>query len=78
MSDLQKEFIVFHDEIKLGTYDENQTLRDKRYMLVKELKQGLKDKKIPDTETALTFSKFDQGSYAMHTGWPHSCPVALK
>ncbi len=68
MPKLQKEFIDFHDEIKLGTYDENQTLRDKRDLLIDELKQGLKDEKIPDTDTALTFTNFGQGSYAMHTG----------
>lgn len=68
MSKLQKEFIDFHDEIKLGTYEENQTLRDKRDLLIDELGKGLKDEKVPGTGKALTFSKLDQGSYAMHTG----------
>ena len=68
MPKLQKEFIDFHDEVKLGTYDENQTLRDKRDLLIDELKTGLEDEKIPNTDKALTFTTFGQGSYAMHTG----------
>lgn len=68
MSNLQKEFIKFHDTIKLGTYDENQTLRSKRDLLINELTLALKEEKIPGTDTALTFSKIDLGSYAMKTG----------
>lgn len=68
MAKLQKEFLSFHDTIKIGTYEENQTLRDKRDMLVDELTAALKDKLIPGTEDKLTFTKLDQGSYAMNTG----------
>ena len=68
MADVQKQFKQFHDNIKLGTYDEEQKLRDKRDLLIKELKDGLKEEKVPGTEKVLTFSKFDQGSYAMGTG----------
>ena len=68
MPTLQDEFIAFHNEIKLGTYEENQTLREKRDLLIDDLAKGLKDEKVPDTGKALTFSKFDQGSYAMYTG----------
>lgn len=68
MADVQKQFKQFHDNIKLGTYDEEQKLRDKRDLLIRELKDGLKEEKVPGTEKALTFSKFDQGSYAMGTG----------
>lgn len=66
--DLQKEFEDFHEKIKLGTYDENKTLRDKRDLLIDELKDKLKDEKVPRTDKKLTFSKLDQGSYAMNTG----------
>ena len=65
---LQKEFRVFHDEIRLGTYDEDENLRKKRDTLIKELRIELQDEKIPDTDKALTFTKLDQGSYAMRTG----------
>ena len=66
--DLQKEFEDFHEEIKLGTYAENKTLREKRDLLIDELKDKLKDEKVPGTEKKLTFTKLDQGSYAMNTG----------
>ena len=51
----------FHESIKLGTYTENKTLRDKRDLLTKELKE-----KLPDDTPK--FEKLDQGSYAMNTG----------
>lgn len=61
--DLQIHFTKFHDAIKLGTYDENQTLRDKRDLLVTELRANLsKNKDNP------SFVEFNQGSYAMNTG----------
>lgn len=68
MSLLQKEILDFHDDIKLGTYDENETLRKKRDMLIDELKKELKDEKVSNSDKKLTFTKFDQGSYAMNTG----------
>lgn len=68
MAKLQKEFRALHDAIKLGTYDENESLRDKRDLLIDELKEKLKDEKVPGTDKNLTFTKFDQGSYAMNTG----------
>ena len=68
MPNLQNEFIKFHDAIKLGTYEEEQKLRDKRELLINELKQGLKDEKVPGEDKKLVFSYFGQGSYAMHTG----------
>ena len=68
MTILQSEFHTFHSNIKLGAYDENKTLRDKRDLLINELTEALKDEKIPGTDKPLTFKKFDQGSYAMNTG----------
>ena len=58
---LQKEFEDFHQKIRLGTYDENQTLREKRDLLIDELKDKLKDEKVPNTTKKLTFTKLDQG-----------------
>ena len=57
MADIQKAFIDYHDQIKLGTYDENKALRDKRDLLINGLKESLRDEKIPNTEKKLTFSK---------------------
>jgi hypothetical protein len=68
MAKLQAQFIIFHDTIKLGTYDENVTLREKRDLLIDELRESLKDEKIPGTDKPLTFTKIDLGSYAMNTG----------
>lgn len=68
MAKLQSEFIKFHNNIKLGTYGENITLRNKRDTLVDELRDSLKDEKVPGTDKPLTFTKIDQGSYAMNTG----------
>ena len=61
MPNLQEYFLKFHDKIKLGNFDEAQTLRDKRDILLKNLKENI-------DENAPAFEKFDQGSYAMHTG----------
>lgn len=68
MADIQKAFIDYHNQIKLGTYDENQELRNKRDLLINDLRKSLLEEKIPNTEMKLTFSKIDQGSYSMHTG----------
>jgi hypothetical protein len=61
MSSLQKYFLEFHDAIKLGNFDENQNLRDKRDVLVKDLRENIPTD-VPE------FENFDQGSYAMNTG----------
>lgn len=68
MASMQKEFNAFHEEIKLKKYDENADLRDKRDLLLDELRDALQDEKIPGTETKLTFRSINQGSYAMNTG----------
>lgn len=68
MAKLQNEFNKFHETIKLNRYEENKDLRDKRDLLLKELKDKLKDEKVPGTERKLTFRSINQGSYAMNTG----------
>jgi hypothetical protein len=68
MAKLQTQFIQFNDTIKMGTYDENSTLREKRDLLITELSNSLKYETIPGTNKALTFTKIDLGSYAMNTG----------
>lgn len=59
MLNLQNEFTMFHDKIKLD--DENVTLREKRDILLKKLKDNISD-------DAATYTSFNQGSYAMGTG----------
>ncbi len=68
MAKLQKEFGKFHQEIKLKKFEENKDLREKRDLLFKNLRDGLKDEKIPGTTKKLTFREINQGSYAMNTG----------
>ena len=68
MADVQNQFESFHDKIKLKQFDENQTLREKRDIVLDKLKSRLKtifeekDKPVP------TYQAFDQGSYKMGTG----------
>jgi len=59
MLDLQKEFLEFHDNIKLD--DENDILRQKRDILLGKLKSKI-------TDDATSYKTFNQGSYAMGTG----------
>lgn len=60
MSNLQSDFISFHDAIKLD-YDDNKELRDKRDDLLDILDEHM-------SSDASTYDIFHQGSYAMHTG----------
>ncbi len=61
MADLQRYFEQFNDTIRLAPYDENQDLRDKRDLLLKELRANLPN-------DAPAFRHFNQGSYARNTG----------
>lgn len=56
---LQKEFIEFHNNIKLDY--ENETLREKKEILLNKLKKNISDE-------AASYTHFNQGSYAMGTG----------
>jgi hypothetical protein len=61
MADLQKYFEKFNQLIRLNRFEENAELREKRDMLVKELRENL-GADVPG------FEPFNQGSYAMNTG----------
>jgi hypothetical protein len=61
MVKLQPYFEQFHDKIRLKPFVENQDLRDKRDMLIAELRAGL-------PASAPTFRCFNQGGYAYNTG----------
>ena len=67
MANVQKQFDDFHSGIRLSNDDEKAKLQDKRNMLVKNLKDGLK-KRAEDGDSSHSFESFNQGSYAMHTG----------
>ncbi len=68
MANLQNGLRQFHNDIKLKAYEENESLRNKRDLLINELTEALKGEKVPETDKSLIFKKFDQGSYAMNTG----------
>ena len=61
MPTLQTAFNTFHDKIKLSDIDENATLREKRDILLDKLKAKI-------SSEAASYTHFNQGSYAMHTG----------
>lgn len=61
MADLQPHFKAFHDKIRLKPFEENEALREKRDLLIGELRSDLPDE-LP------TFRTFNQGSYAYNTG----------
>jgi len=61
MANVQKQFEQFHEKIRTD-FEMNETLREKRDILVTRIKRYLKEKDHP------TCDKLDQGSYAMKTG----------
>lgn len=68
MADVQKQFESFHEKIKLKKFDENQTLRDKRDIVLDKLKSRLKVIFEEKGEPVPSYDTFDQGSYKMGTG----------
>ncbi len=68
MSNLQKQFEKFHANIRLSDKDEKAKLQDKRELLIKDLRRGLKRDAEENNTPRLIFEHFNQGSYAMHTG----------
>ncbi len=61
MPAVQKQFEDFHKAICFNEDDEKATLREKRDIIIKALKDNLGEE-VP------TFTNFNQGSYSMHTG----------
>lgn len=61
MAQIQKQFEEFHTNIRLDEDDEKAKLREKRDLLLDNLKEELPDD-VPG------FDSFNQGSYAMNTG----------
>lgn len=68
MANVQPQFKEFHEKIRLKGYSDNEKLREKKRLLIDALKKGLKKQKDEDDLPGLTFTNFDQGSYAIHTG----------
>lgn len=68
MARVQPQFDQFHGAIKLGRYDENQTLREKRDIIRDKLEEKLPKVFEAHDEICPTFWFRDQGSYEMDTG----------
>lgn len=64
MADLQTQFNKFHETIKID-FEGNKPLREKRDMILAELRAGLKKQYPTNTPT---FKDFVQGSYDLATG----------
>jgi hypothetical protein len=65
MAKLQKQMADFHEKIRLRGDAENRDLSEKRELLLNALRTNLnKDNDDPK----LSYTHFNQGSYAMHTG----------
>ncbi len=67
MAKVQKQFVEFDNTIRLGRYEENATLREKRDRVLDRLNAGLK-KQREDGEDIPPWSTFGQGSYSYGTG----------
>ena len=68
MAQVQKYFEEFHGAIRLGRFDEESTLREKRDIIQRKLRDGLPDEFANHEEDAPAFRFADQGSYALGTG----------
>ena len=67
MVNLQTKFNEFHQAIKID-FDDNSPLRDKRNLIVNDLKYGLKKAFLNQGYRPPTFEYFNQGSYDLATG----------
>lgn len=68
MADIQKQFIDFHDEIKLKRFGENKELREKRDIIIDKIKNGVKTKFEEKGKDVPILEFVDQGSYAVDLG----------
>lgn len=68
MAQIQKYFEEFHEIIKLGRFEENETLREKRDIIRDKVKEKLPAIFEEEEEECPEYSWRDQGSYEMETG----------
>lgn len=67
MGKIQTNFLKFHDNIRLENFDENQALREKREILIRELER-LRNENLPDGSGNFSFETKNQGSFSTFTG----------
>jgi restriction endonuclease S subunit len=68
MANVQSQFERFNDTIRLGRFEENETLREKRDIIHEKLRKNLPGVFEKYGETCPKFDFLDQGSYQMDTG----------
>jgi hypothetical protein len=68
MAHIQAQFEQFNATIRLGRFEENAILREKRDIIRDKLETRLPEVFAAHKETCPGFSFMDQGSYAMNTG----------
>src|SRR5438445_551276 len=68
MANIQQQFDQFHGAIKLGKFDENAALREKRDIIRRKLKDRLPDVFKAHHETCPAYLFWDQGGYNLDTG----------
>lgn len=68
MANIQPQFEQFDATIRLGRFDESQTLREKRNIIREKLEKNLPQMFAKHNEPCPTFYFLDQGSYPMDTG----------
>lgn len=68
MAEVQRYFEQFNSEIRLKQYEENKILREKRDVVLKKLKERMKELFKEKDESVPKYSSFDQGSYKLGTG----------
>jgi hypothetical protein len=68
MASVQKQFEEFHNAIKMGRFEESQTLRDKRDVIRRKLDERLPGVFEDHGEECPEYFYRDQGSYEMDTG----------
>lgn len=68
MANLQPQIEAFDRKIRLGSFEENAVLREKRDRLLSDLSKGLKANFKARRLLLPQFETFNQGSYAMRTG----------
>lgn len=67
MSNIQKQIVQYDEAIRLKRFDENATLREKRDVVLRRLREQFARMRAAGREVP-TFEWFNQGSYEMGTG----------
>jgi hypothetical protein len=68
MAEIQKQFKEFNEAIRLKQYEDNATLREKRDVVLRKLRERLKALFGEKDEEPPKYTHFDQGSYKLGTG----------